>query len=69
MTDKEFNKEQERLIHKMSIGTLEERMSAYNEYTHFMETQSKNTHWNPTYNYIVVGEKLANILKEKYNWY
>jgi len=69
MTDKEFNKEQERLIHKMSIGTLEERMSAYNEYTYFMETQAKNTHWNPPHNYIVVGEKLANILKEKYNWY
>lgn len=69
MTNKEFNKEQERLLHKMSIGTLEERMSAYNEYTHFMKTQSKNTHWNPKYNCICVGEKMTKLLKEKYNWH
>lgn len=64
MTDKEFNKEQERLLHKMSIGTLDERMSAYTEYTHFMEK-----HWTPKYNCICVGEKMAKLLQERYNWY
>ena len=66
MTESEFNKEQQRLIHKMSIGTLTERMNAYNEYIHFMETQSQNTHWNPKYNCICEGEKMAKLLK-KYN--
>ena len=68
MTEREFNKERDRLIHKMSYGTLEERMTAYNEFVKFMETKSKNSRWNPKYNAIYVGEKLAKILKEKYGW-
>ena len=68
MTEKEFNKEKDRLIHKMSYGTLEERMIAYNEFVKFMETNSKNTHWNPKYTCLYVGEKTAKQLKKLFNW-
>lgn len=64
MTESEFNKERDRLIHKMSYGSLLERMTAYNEFVKFMETKSKNSHWNHKYNCIYVGEKTAKRLKE-----
>lgn len=68
MTESEFNKKRDILIHKMSYGTFLERMSAYNEFVKFMETKSKNSHWNPKYTCLYVGEKTAKILKEKYGW-
>lgn len=64
MTESEFNKERDRLFHKMTYGTLIERMNAYGEFVKFMEINSKNTHWNPKYNCVYVGEKTAKRLKE-----
>lgn len=69
MTESEFNKERDILINKMSYGSLLERMTAYDEFVTFMQTNSKNSHWNPKYTTcLYVGEKLAKILKEKYGW-
>ena len=68
MTEREFNKERDRLIHKMSYGTFLERMTAYDEFVKFMETKSQNSHWNPRYNAIYVGEKTAKQLKKLFNW-
>ena len=67
MTEIEFNKERDKLIHKMSYGTLEERMTAYNEFVKFMETNSKNSHWNHKYTAIYTGEKTAKQLKKLFN--
>ena len=68
MTEIEFNKERDRLIHKMSYGTLLERMTAYNEFVTFMETNSKNNHWNPKYTCLYVGEKMAKQLRKILNY-
>ena len=64
MTEKEFNKERDRLIHKMSYGSLLERITAYGEFVKFMETNSENTHWNTKYTCLYVGEKTAKQLKK-----
>lgn len=70
MTEKQFYKKQKELIKKIEDGkTLGEKLLAYEEFKKFMGTESQNSHWNPKYNYICVGEKLATLLKEKYNWY
>lgn len=68
MTEKEFNKERDKLIHKMSYGTLEERMTAYDEFVKFMQTNSKNSHWNPKYTCLYVGEKTAKQLRKILNY-
>lgn len=64
MTESEFNKERDRLMHKMIYGSYLERMTAYDEFVKFMELKSKNSHWNPKYNCIYVGEKTAKRLNE-----
>ena len=64
MTEREFNEERDRLIQKMSYGSYLERMTFYDEFVKFMETKSKNSHWNPRYKAIYVGEKIAKRLKE-----
>lgn len=67
MTEKQFYKKQKELIKKIEDGkTLGEKLLAYEEFKKFMGTESQNSHWNPRYNYICVGEKLAELLKEKY---
>ena len=70
MTEKQFYKKQKELIKKMEDGkTLDEKLLAYEEFKKFMSTESQNSYWNQTHNFIIVGEKLAKLLKEKYNWY
>ena len=70
MTEKQFYKKQKELIKKIKDGkTLGEKSLAYEEFKKFMGTESQNSYWNPKYNHIVVGEKLATILKEKHNGY
>ena len=67
MTEKQFYQKQKELIKKMETGkTLDEKLLAYEEFKKFMGTESQNSHWNPKYNYICVGEKLATLLKEKH---
>lgn len=64
MTESEFNKERDKLIHKMIYGAFLERMAAYDEFVKFMGTESQNSHWNTRYNAIYVGPKMAERLKE-----
>ena len=64
MAESEFNKERDKLIHKMIYGSFLERMTAYDEFVKFMGTESQNSHWKPRYNAIYVGPKMAESLKE-----
>lgn len=65
MTEKQFYKKQKELIKKMEDGkTLGEKLLAYEEFKKFMSTESQNSHWNSTHNFIVVGPVMAERLKE-----